>query len=402
MLKQYGELDIKLKRNLKKKKATKSKSNKKARTGKKSERMSTRIILDFLRFNVFVFGLMLFVYLLVFLAARQYDYLHSFILGLIERNFPYDTAILIKENSFLFVLIIYFVIFLFICFGYSISTLKNFDKTWRSLRELTTDEAEVAKFSKNFSDVEIALKDIQHNVFKNQQIAALAESRKDDLVMYLAHDLKTPLTSVIGYLTLLDEAPELPTAQRAKYIGITLNKAYRLEQLINEFFEITRFNLQSITLENNRIDLGLLLNQITDEFYPMFMEKNVDYNLDINEKIIMYADSDKIARVLDNLLKNAVNYCYRDSTIHLGARIIGDNVVIKVRNKCDEIPSEKLDRLFEKFFRLDSSRTSETGGSGLGLAISKQIVELHGGTISAKSTTEHTDFIVTIPYRPAV
>lgn len=361
--------------------------------------MSTKIILDFLRFNSFCFALLLFIYLLIFLAARQYDVIYEVVIAVLDLFLPYETALWVKDHSIISVLIIYLVFFVCSCFGYSVSTLINFDKTWRSLGAIMSDEEDIKKFSKNFSDVEIALKDIKHDVFKNQQIASQAESRKNDLVMYLAHDLKTPLTSVIGYLSLLDEAPELPVAQRAKYIGITLEKAYRLEQLINEFFEITRFNLQTITLENNRIDLGMMLNQIADEFYPMFKEKNISYDIDLKEKILMYADADKIARVFDNLLKNAVNYCYENSMIRIGARIVGENVVIKFRNKCDEIPQEKLDRLFDKFFRLDSSRASSTGGSGLGLAISKQIVELHGGLIKAKSSPQHTDFTVTLPYK---
>lgn len=363
--------------------------------------MSSKIITDFLRFNVFCFLLLLFIYLFCYLAARQYNAVYNIIAVVFHSFLTVEDTQWLFDNSFVLVIAAYLVIFFISSFYYSISTLVNFDKTWRSLGAITSDEAEISKFSKNFSDVEIALKDIKLGVVRSQQAAAAAESRKNDLVMYLAHDLKTPLTSIIGYLSLLDESPELSTAQRAKYIGITLDKAYRLEQLINEFFEITRFNIESITLENNRIDLGMMLRQITDEFYPMFKEKNLSYDIDLKEKIMMYADADKIARVFDNLLKNAVNYSYDNSMIRIGARIVGESVVIKFRNKCDEIPPEKLERLFDKFFRADSSRTTATGGSGLGLAISKQIAELHGGSISAKSSVDHTDFTVVLPYKPA-
>ena len=365
------------------------------------EKMSTKIIKDFLRFNLFCMALLLFFYVLAYLAANQYQFVYetaeSLICG-IFKSYGEKNPILC---SFFLLLGIYLIIFLLCCLGYSISTLVNFNKTWLSLSALTEDDVNVKKFSKNFSDVEIALKDIKHDVFKNQQLAVQAESKKNDLVMYLAHDLKTPLTSVIGYLSLLDECPELPTAQKAKYTGIALEKAYRLEQLINEFFEITRFNLNEIRLQNNRIDLGLMLSQMTEEFYPMFKEKNLKCKIDVNEKILMFADADKIARVFDNLLKNAVSYSYENSTIIIGARKRNGYVIVKFRNRCDEIPKENLDRLFEKFYRLDSSRASSTGGSGLGLAISKQIVELHGGTLKAKSSTDHTDFIVILPFRDA-
>ena len=239
---------------------------------------------------------------------------------------------------------------------------------------------------------------MKHEVYRSRMLAAESEARKNDLVMYLAHDLKTPLTSVIGYLSLLQESPELSTAQRAKYVGIALEKANRLEMLINEFFEISRFNLQQITLERNRIDLGMMVLQKADEFYPMCRERELEISVEIPQRIVMLADADKLARVLDNLLKNAVTYSYRGTVIRVGAQRRENNVMIRVRNECDEISPEKLARLFDKFFRADAARTSASGGSGLGLAIAKQIVELHGGTITAKSTPEHTDFTVVLPY----
>lgn len=360
--------------------------------------MSTKIIGDFLRFNFVCLGLLVFFYILLNLAARQYSDIYNLVYSLLTEFFGDKAGEFLIQNSYLVVIGLYVVVFLLSAFFYSVSTLLNFDRLWQSLSALTTDEADIRKFPQSFSDVEIALKDIKHDVFRSQQLAAQSEARKNDLVMYLAHDLKTPLTSVVGYLTLLDESPEIPLAQRAKYTGIALEKAYRLEQLINEFFEITRFNINNITLERNRIDLGMMISQIAEEFYPMLKEKGLNVHIDIPERIVMYADSDKIARVFDNLLKNAVNYCYENTTIIIGARIRKDRVVIKFRNLCDEIPQEKIDRLFDKFFRADSSRATATGGSGLGLAIAKQIVELHGGTIKAKSTTEHTDFTVVLPY----
>lgn len=360
--------------------------------------MSIKIVRDFLRFNFVCLGILIFFYILLALAAKQYSEIYDLIRDLFTNFFGQEIGSFLIHNRYLAVIGLYLVIFLLSALAYSVSTLVNFDKLWLSLSALTSDEADIRKFPQSFSDVEIALKDIKHDVFRSQQLAAQSEARKNDLVMYLAHDLKTPLTSVVGYLTLLDESPGIPLAQRAKYTGIALEKAYRLEQLINEFFEITRFNINNITLERNRIDLRMMISQIVEEFYPMLKEKNLAVHIDIPEKIVMFADSDKIARVFDNLLKNAVNYCYENTSIIIGARIRKDRVVIKFRNLCDEIPQEKIDRLFDKFFRVDSARTTATGGSGLGLAIAKQIVELHGGSIKAKSTTEHTDFTVILPY----
>lgn len=362
------------------------------------ERISAKVLRSFLLVRLLELLALLFLFLILYLASKQYDEVYVAVTGTLQSLLGEKLFLWGMEHKISAFLILWAALFVLTAFVFSVSTLHNFDKTWRSLSAVFSDEREVRHFSRRFSDVEIALKDMKHSVYRSKQLAALNEARKNDLVMYLAHDLKTPLTSVIGYLTLLQETPDLPPAQRAKYVDITLEKAYRLEMLINEFFEITRYNLQTITLEKNRIDLGMMVNQIVDEFYPMLMEKQLSVSVEIAQRIVMLADAERIARVLDNLLKNAVAYSYPESTIRIGAQQKDGSVVIRVRNQCDEIPPDKLARLFEKFFRADASRASGLGGSGLGLAISKQIVELHGGTITAQSTPQYTDFTVTLPF----
>lgn len=242
-----------------------------------------------------------------------------------------------------------------------------------------------------------ALKSYRETALLNEQARQLAEQQKNDLIVYLAHDLKTPLTSVIGYLSILDEAPDMPPEQRAKFVGITLDKAYRLEQLINEFFDITRLNLSEISAEKTKVDLSVMLLQLAEEFYPQLTENNMTLSTDIESGIKLFADADKLARALDNLLKNAVNYGFSDSEIKLSAHSSGENAVITLSNKGDEIPQEKLGRIFDKFCRLDSSRRSKTGGAGLGLAITKQIIELHGGSITASCSGNDITFTIVIP-----
>ena len=383
-------MDIKLKKIFKRRKKRQNKN------------IARRIILDFLEFNGVSLLTLVAIYLIVYLfLLLEPDLYIDVIKPLLISLFGKSGESFLFSRSYLVGLAAFFCIFVYSCFHFSIITLSLFNKTYQSLDALTREHAEFISFPKNYSDIEIKLRDIRLDVLGSKQAAAEAESRKNDLVMYLAHDLKTPLTSVIGYLTLLDECPELSTQQKAKYVGIALDKAYRLEQLINEFFEITRFDINSVSLESNRIDLNMMLSQITDEFYPMLTERNLTVDIDIEEPIVMFADSDKIARVFDNLLKNAVNYSYENTTIRIGARVRDDQVIIKFRNKSDVIAPEKLERLFEKFYRADSSRGTSTGGSGLGLAISKQITELHGGTIKAQSTVDHTDFTVILPYKKA-
>lgn len=381
-----------------KNKAHRSAQKKKTRAKKSPKNIAAKIIGDFLRYNLIWLGIIIVCYIIGYLYFNQSTETFNAFFDFVASNTNKAFARFITANSFLLIPAAFLIVFIMNCLLFSVTTLINFNKTYRSLSAFLSDKDEIASFSKSFSEVELKLKDIQLEIIESKHLASQLESKKNDLVMYLAHDLKTPLTSVIGYLTLLEECPELSQSQRAKFTGIALDKAYRLEQLITEFFEITRFNMSTVQLQKNRIDLNMMMEQIADEFYPMLSEKGLRIDIDMPERILMYADSDKLARVVDNLLKNAVNYSYENSSIIIGSRIRNGRVIIKFRNQCDEIPKEKLDVIFDKFFRMDSSRSSQTGGSGLGLAIAKQIVELHGGTIKASSNSEYTDFTVILPY----
>ena len=149
------------------------------------------------------------------------------------------------------------------------------------------------------------VKNLQEEMERKEEIIKIEASRKNDLITYLAHDLNPPLTSVIGYLSLLDELPEMPLEQRAKYVSITLDKAKRLEKLINEFFEITRYNFQSIVLEKEQVDLNYMLIQMTDEFYPIMNAHGNKAELETKEELKALADPEKLARVFNNILKNS-------------------------------------------------------------------------------------------------
>lgn len=227
--------------------------------------------------------------------------------------------------------------------------------------------------------------------------AELANQRKNELVMYLAHDIRTPLTSVIGYLELMTDAPDMSVDQRAKYMSITLDKANRLEKMINEFFEITRYNLQQISISKEKIDLYYMLVQLSDELSPTLAEGGNATILKADENLTVYGDPDKLARVFNNVLKNAAAYSYPNTEIVISVFEAESSVVISFENKGKTIPKEKLLSIFEKFYRLDEARTSNTGGAGLGLAIAKEIVSLHGGTISADSKNDTIVFTIILP-----
>lgn len=246
-------------------------------------------------------------------------------------------------------------------------------------------------------EVEKKLNHFKTESIKNERLARENEQKKDELIVYLAHDIKTPLTSMIGYLSLLSEIKDMPQEQRNRYIDIALDKSYRLEYLINELFDVARFNSEKIVLEKEEINLNLMLEQIADDFYPTLKEMNKKINFTSDEKTILYADPDKLSGVFNNLIKNAVNYSKENTDIDISILNKENQATVKITNKGKQIPKEKLDKIFEKFYRLDSSRTSKTGGSGLGLAIAKEIVELHGGRIYAESDMKETTFSVILP-----
>lgn len=190
------------------------------------------------------------------------------------------------------------------------------------------------------SATEKKINTIKHTLEKQKLDMKLAEQRKNDMVMYLAHDLKTPLASVIGYLNLLRDEGQISEELRQKYLSVSLEKAERLEDLINEFFEIAKFNLSNITLQYSRISLVRLLEMLLYEFQPMLHEKNLECNLMVPEDIMIRCDADKIQRVFDNILKNAVIYSFEGTDIDIAVVGQGENVEITFTNHGDTIPEE--------------------------------------------------------------
>ena len=260
-----------------------------------------------------------------------------------------------------------------------------------------TKDTDYITLPDELSDLEKKLNYLKRESLTNEKLARENEQKKDELIVYLAHDIKTPLTSMIGYLSILNEMDDMTKKQQEKYIKIALDKSYRLEELINELFDVARFNSEKIILEKEKLNLNLMLDQIIDDFYPTLSELNKKIELNNEQQIMLVADPDKLGRVFNNLIKNAINYSAENSNIRINVRKNEYNIIVDIINEGRQIPKEKLDQIFEKFYRLDSSRISKTGGSGLGLAIAKDIVQLHGGQIKAISSEKETLFRVELP-----
>lgn len=222
-----------------------------------------------------------------------------------------------------------------------------------------------------------------------------SERTKNELITNVAHDLRTPLTSIIGYLELLSDSGKVTDELRGKYLEITYTKAKRLEKLIEDLFGFTKLNYGKISMRVNSVDVVKLLSQLLDEFYPNFTEKNLEYELQSNvpSKVIQ-ADANLLVRVFDNLINNAIKYGAEGKRILVEVQADETIVTVSVINYGYVIPKDELPMIFEKFYRVEQSRSTHTGGTGLGLAIAKNIVDMHGGSIDVASELSGTVFTV--------
>ena len=222
-----------------------------------------------------------------------------------------------------------------------------------------------------------------------------SERTKNELIANVAHDLRTPLTSIIGYLELLSRSGSLTPETRQKYIDIAYTKSRRLEKLIEDLFGFTKMNYGKISMNVGKVDIVKLLGQLLEEFYPSFAGKELSYELVSNVPAqIITADGNLLARLFDNLINNAIKYGAEGKKVLVKVNSDGEIVTVSVINYGYVIPEAELPLIFNKFYRVEQSRSANTGGTGLGLAIAKNIVDMHGGTISVSSDLDGTAFTV--------
>lgn len=354
-------------------------------------------------------GLILVIAVLLGLIWVADDIFNQFFASWFEMNFidTYDYGNTIRQvinwdavRRLLIFCIIFIAVAIYI--GNHIYLHFRFKKEQDALQESMIqylDHIDTKHLPKGYANLEMKLLQMDMETRQSKELAVKESERKNDLITYLAHDLNTPLASVIGYLSFLSEVQDLPAEHRKKYTDIALKKAYYLESLINQFFDITKFNLHNIVLQKERINIQLILEQLVEEFYPLTQEKQVQIQLDIQQIQDVYVDSDKFGRVLNNVLRNAVAYCYENSVITIRERIQDENLIIQIMNEGDPIPETKLAMIFDKFYRLDEARSTKKGGTGLGLAIAKEIIEAHHGMILADSDEQRTRFTIQVPVK---
>lgn len=305
-----------------------------------------------------------------------------------------------------------FIVFVEIFFKLIDFTIEYIRKLRRSIQQVTSGnygvqceveyDDELGSLAANINVLSKTLlaKEKESEKLKEKERAALdiernAERQKNELITNVAHDLRTPLTTIVGYLELIKDDTALSKEDVHKYSGIAYEKSIRLQEMMDDLFEFTKLDNADIKLNKSMINLSGLIMQMTDEFYPSFKDCNITPIVDLpEENIYVQGDGQLLARVFDNLISNALKYGYHNTDLKI--EVSGDEkyATVKVINHGDTIAPEDVPLLFDKFYRTDSSRNSKTGGTGLGLAITKNIVDLHHGDISVTSDDQITTFIV--------
>ena len=337
-----------------------------------------------------------FVFILCLYFYMDYFYNGAFI-NFLQEFFGWDFAHFALRNQRTIIFMIIMMVILLNSIVVEIYAIQKISRVFSQIQILFQKDDQRIVLDESLYELENDLNALKRESIENEKKAIDEVQHKVDMIAYLAHDIKTPLASVIGYLCLLDETPHLPEDLRHQYTHITLEKAYRLERLINEFFDIAKLNQTYSPLHLENIHLLYLLEQMKEEFYPLTSQKDQKIDIQVPENLIVCVDAQKMARVFNNILKNAFHYSYEHTIIHIQAYQDESYTHVVFENQGDTIPPDKIQNIFKQFYRLDESRNSSTGGSGLGLSIAKTIVEQHHGFIKVKSENQKTSFDVMLP-----
>jgi Osmosensitive K+ channel histidine kinase len=342
------------------------------------------------------------------------SYLFTFVVysGLLFVLEQLDLFHLNIEIKYIIAFIISLLLFLFIFFKLMNITLKYIYDLSHIIQEVTAGDYDVevpikyddelGLLAANINALTRTLKtqEKEGRILKENERLAFdaernAEQQKNDLITNIAHDLRTPLTTVVGYLELIKNNQALSKEDIQKYASIAYEKSKRLQSMMDDLFEYTSLNRTNVKMNIGILNISELILQMVDEFYPTFQEHDLNPQVKISDpNLFIYGDGQLIARIFDNLLSNAVKYGEDHNDIHI--EVLNDeiNVTIKIMNYGNPISQEDLPYIFNKFYRSDTSRSSQTGGSGLGLAIAKNIVRMHNGEIFATSHKNKTTFVV--------
>lgn len=318
------------------------------------------------------------------------------------------------EIKYFISFVISLIVFLIIFFDLMNITLKYLSDLSGTIQEVTNGDYnvqvpieyddELGLLAANINALAITLKEkeIESAILKENERLAFdaernAEKQKNDLITNVAHDLRTPLTTIVGYLELIKNNDQLTKEDIQKYSSVAYEKSKRLQSMMDDLFDFTRLDQDNVRIHMTTINISELILQIVDEFYPTFQEHDLTPVISVSsQNLFINGDGQLLARVFDNLLSNAIKYGQDHNEIKIEILNDEQTVTIKIMNYGNPIDKEDLPYIFDKFYRSDSSRSSSTGGTGLGLAIAKNIVQIHSGQIFVTSHKEKTTFVVVL------
>ena len=243
-----------------------------------------------------------------------------------------------------------------------------------------------------------SINEMRQNLYETMEAQKAVEKTKDELITNVAHDLRTPLTSILGYLDLLTQGDFLTEEQKQKYLGIVSSKAKQLETLVKDLFDYTRYDRNKVKIKKEILDLNLFVPQLVDEFYPSFIDHQLECRTDFYEGALnIEGNGELLARAIGNLISNAIKYGADGKLVEVHTGLKDKKAFVAIVNYGKIIPAKDLDKIFDKFYRVENSRSLKTGGTGLGLAIAKNIINLHEGNIWATSDESGTRFQIELP-----
>ncbi|WP_340016176.1 HAMP domain-containing sensor histidine kinase [Paenibacillus sp. FSL K6-1318] len=281
-------------------------------------------------------------------------------------------------------------------------------KVMRVLDEITAGIQEVAKgelshrievkTSDEFGVVAASINQMAEQLQLSLQEERNAVAAKNDLITGISHDLRTPLTSILGFLEYIEKDRYQDEIEMRYYVSIAYEKSLTLRKLIDDLFEYTRVSGGSLPLSLQALNLNSFLMQLAEEFAPMLEEAGMEYKIiGGQEPLWIQAAPGELVRAYENLFSNAIRYGSQGKLMEIGLALEGEEAVVRISNYGEPIPAQDLPHLFDRFYRVDKSRSRDTGGTGLGLAIAKSMIELHRGSIVAYSENGRTDFVTRFP-----
>ena len=335
-------------------------------------------------------------------AHTRYDIEYTDLKKFEGSRYIYFNENLNKGDSMLTIFIVTIVVFCIMFFVITRRELEYINRLNLGLMKIANGNFDYKVDVKGMDEISQIAENINHmseKLYKSREEQKISEEKKDLFIMNISHDLRTPLTSVIGYIDLIKKActEQDNYVQVKKYADIAYNKAERLNTLINDFFEYNKINFGMMSLNKMKIDMNEFLRQAVSEMIPVAMDKEANIKLKLPEsRLESNVDPEKMSRVMENILMNAIRYSDKKSEIKVSLYEKENKAVIVVENKCSSFNKDKIEFIFDKFYKGDSSRSTKNSGAGLGLAIAKSIIEIHGGCINAEYDNKKVKLTITL------